>query len=220
MSRPWIGPVIIAAMFVIAAVAFPWLPEQIPTHWGFSGTPDAWAPRWPGAFYIPLIATAMWLLLRFLPKIDPRKRHYERFTDTYWYLLNFLALFFAAIQVFTYRAAVTGAEMGAMGIYILIGFLFVGLGNVMPRLKSNWWMGIRTPWTLESEEVWRSTHRVGGISFVLAGVLLIVGGFAGGLAFRGWLMGLAVAIAAGVPLVYSYLAWKKEKETDGDATER
>jgi uncharacterized membrane protein len=218
MSRPWIGPVIIAVMFIIAAIAFPYLPEQIPIHWNASGTADGWAPKWPGAFYLPLITMAMWLLLRFLPKIDPRKSHYERFTDTYWYFLNFVALFFAAIQVFSFRAAMTGDETQTFGINLLVGLLFIGLGNVMPRLKSNWWMGIRTPWTLESEAVWRSTHRVGGITFVLAGLLLIVGGFVGGPAARGWLTGVAIAIAAGVPFVYSYLAWKRETGVNPDAT--
>jgi len=211
MSRPWIGPVIIAAMFVAAAIAFSWLPEQIPTHWGLTGQADAWSPRWPGAFYLPFIAAGTWLLLRFLPMIDPRKSHYERFTHTYWYFLNFVAVFLAALQLFSYRAAISGADGSALGINLLIGFLFIGLGNVMPRLKSNWWMGIRTPWTLESEDVWRATHRVGGISFVAAGLLLIIGGMVGG-SGRSWTTGLAIVLAVVVPVVYSYIAWKKEQE--------
>ena len=135
MSRPWIGPVVIVLMFAAAAISFPMLPEAIPTHWGISGQPDAWAPRWPGAFYLPAIAAGTWLLLRFLPRIDPRKRNYERFSDTYWYLLNFIAVFMAAIQLFSYRTAIAGPASGALGIHLLIGFMFIGLGNVMPRLK-------------------------------------------------------------------------------------
>jgi len=205
-------------MFVAAAIAYPLLPEQIPTHWNISGVADGWSPKWPGTFVLPLIAAAMWLLLRFLPRIDPRKSHYERFTDTYWYFLNFIALFLAALQLFSYRVAMAEGGTGPLGINLLIGFLFIGLGNVMPRLKSNWWMGIRTPWTLESENVWRSTHRVGGISFVIAGVLLIVGGFVGGAGIRAWLIGMAIAFAAGVPFVYSYVAWKKEQEINSNVS--
>src|SRR5690606_41771137 len=99
MSRPWLGPVLLAAMVVFALAVYPSLPEQVPTHWGLSGEPDDWMPKWPGAFLPPLLGAGVWVLLLVLRRIDPRRAHYESFRCSFWLLLNVLLSFFAPLHV-------------------------------------------------------------------------------------------------------------------------
>ncbi|HET6363328.1 MAG TPA: DUF1648 domain-containing protein [Gemmatimonadota bacterium] len=209
MSRRWIGPVLIGLMVVFALAVYGRLPEQVPTHFGFSGEPDGWTPRFPGAFLMPLMAAGVYLLLFVLRRIDPRGANYSRFEETWWVFLNVIALLMAALHVLTLGFAIGWPIEMDRAVTVTLGLLFVGLGNYMPRLRSNWWMGIRTPWTLESEEVWRETHRVGGWAFVAAGLLVVVAGLLLEPGPRSWATGIAFGTAVLVPLVYSYVAYRR-----------
>lgn len=210
MSKRWLSPVVIAAMAVFAAAVFPRLPAEVPTHFGMSGEPDDWMPRWPGAFMAPAVALGLWLLLLALRRIDPRRSHYERFDQTYWAILNLITLFLATTQALSLGLALGWPVDAGRVMYTLLGVLFLVLGNIMPRLKSNWWIGIRTPWTLESERVWTATHRLGGWSFVLGGLVMILAALFLPAQARGWVAVPAIVLAAGVPLVYSFVAWRRE----------
>jgi uncharacterized membrane protein len=95
------------------------------------------------------------------------------------------------------------AVMGGVGVLLAV------IGNYLPRIRSNWFLGIRTPWTLSSERVWRDTHRIGGRAFVLGGVAMVLAGFVPGAFARALSVSVVVA-AAGIPVVYSYLAWRRE----------
>ena len=211
MSRKWLGPVLIVLCFIGTAVVYPDLPARIPTHWNWRGEVDDTAARFPGAFFAPLMALGLWVLLPVLRRIDPRRRNYERFDETFWVFLNVLALAMVLLQ-----AAVLGASLGApfdMGRMVLggVGILFLALGNYLPRLRSNWWMGIRTPWTLDSEDVWRRTHRLGGWSFALGGLLCLLGALVLPSAAAGVVGLIALMGAAFVPVVYSYVIWRQER---------
>jgi uncharacterized membrane protein len=114
------------------------------------------------------------------------------------------------------QAAVLGAALGApfeMGRMVLggVGILFLALGNYLPRLRSNWWMGIRTPWTLDNEEVWRRTHRLGGWSFALGGLLCVLGALLLPVEVAGIVGLCSLGAAAVVPVVYSYVIWRQQR---------
>jgi uncharacterized membrane protein len=209
MSRRWIGPVLIGLMIAFALAVYGRLPEQVPTHFGLSGEPDGWTPRFPGAFLMPLLAAGVYLLLIVLRRIDPRGANYRRFEETWWVFLNVIALLMTALHVLSLGFAIGWPIDMARAVTVTVGLLFVGLGNYMPRLRSNWWMGIRTPWTLESEEVWRETHRVGGWSFVAAGLLVVIAGVLLEPGPRAWASGIAFGTAVMIPLVYSYVAYRR-----------
>lgn len=209
MSRRWIGPVLIGLMIAFALAVYGRLPEQVPTHFGLSGEPDGWTPRFPGAFLMPVLAAGVYLLLIVLRRIDPRGANYSRFEETWWVFLNVIALLMTAIHVLSLGFAIGWPIDMARAVTVTVGLLFVGLGNYMPRLRSNWWMGIRTPWTLESEEVWRETHRVGGWAFVAAGLLVVVAGLLLEPGPRAWASGIAFGTAIVIPLVYSYVAYRR-----------
>ncbi|HEY8470372.1 MAG TPA: SdpI family protein [Longimicrobiales bacterium] len=210
MSRRWLGPVVVAAMLAFALAVYPSLPERVPTHWGLSGEPDDWMPKWPGAFLPAAMAAGVWLLLVGLRRIDPRRAHYEKFDETYWLLVNLLVLFMALVEVVALGAALGWPLDVARVMLLAAGLLFVALGNYLPRVRSNWWMGIRTPWTLESERVWRETHRVAGWSFVFGGVVTMVAALLP-LAARPWVALAGLVVAGFVPVVYSYVLYRRER---------
>ncbi len=205
---------ILVAMWTSAIVAFPWLPRHVPTHWGIDGHADGWMPRFPGAFIAPLAATAVFVLRMVAPKTNPRpgprgqgsplrRRDLDLATAL---LVGFLA----ALQSLTLAAALGWPVDVVNGILVALGFLLMGLGSWFPRLRPNGWVGVRTPWTLTSERVWRATHRAGGRVFVGAGFLVLAAAFLP----RGaqWIVALvAIGGAALFGVVYSYLAWKKER---------
>lgn len=210
MTRKWVGPVVILGMLVFTAVVYRWLPERIPTHWNFRGEADGWSGRLRGSLFLPALAAGIWALLPLLRKVDPRRKNYARFDATFWLVLNLLIVFFGAAHVIALGAALGWAMDITRTVLVLIGVMFVGLGNYLPRLRSNWWMGIRTPWTLESESVWRTTHRVAGYTFVIGGLVSIVAALLPlELAF-----GVAVtALLSGalIPAVYSWFAYRREQ---------
>jgi len=211
MSKRWVSPLVIAAMAIFAAVVFPDLPDRIPTHFGVSGEPDDWMARWPGAFSFSGIALGLWLLLLGLRRIDPRRAHYERFDDTYWTILNVITLLLAATQAMSLGLGLGWPIDASRVLYVIMGLFFLILGNYLPRLKSNWWIGIRTPWTLDSERAWRDTHRVGGRTFVIGGLLVVLAALFLPRGVREWVGTPAIVFAVATPVVYSYFAYRRER---------
>jgi uncharacterized membrane protein len=208
--RRWYPVVVVAAALALSLLVYPHLPEQVPVQWGVSGQIERWGQRWEGAFALPLLMLVMWGALRFLPRTDPRAENYAKMQSTYDVLVN------AALTVFlVMHAMILGVALGydlplERLMPALAGALFVVLGNVLPRARSNWWFGIRTPWTLSNDRVWARTHRVGGYAMTAAGILVVLGAIAlpAPWAFYAFLAA-AVPAAAG-PVIYSYFAWRKE----------
>ncbi len=208
MKRPWVGVGIAAAMAAFTAVIYARLPERIPTHWNLAGEVDGWSSRGT-AWLLPGLALGMWALLTVLPRLDPRGQNYTRFRDTYWLVVNLTLLFLGVLHVATLGYALGWPVQVDRVVNAMVGLLFVAIGNVLPRVRPNWFLGIRTPWTLESDRVWRETHRFGGRVFVAGGVvLLLLALWPGGAAE--WLLLPLLLGTALTPAAYSYLAWRRE----------
>jgi uncharacterized membrane protein len=150
-------------------------------------------------------------LARVLPLIDPRRANYARFDDAYWRLVNAACVFLAILHAFT-LAQVLGAPLTGSDALVLAaaGVTLAVAGNYITRVRPNWFVGIRTPWTLSSDAVWRKTHRLAGRMLVAAGVVLIALSFR---APRPALPAVAVVlgITAGVSLAYSFILWRREQ---------
>lgn len=209
MKSRWLGAAVAAAMWAFALGVYARLPERIPSHWNLQGEVDGWMEKPWGAFVQPAIATLMLGLLWLLPRIDPRRANVERFAEDRRLLINLIILFMAVVQAATFAHALGWPVQVDRVILASIGLLFVGLGNYLPRIRSNWFMGIRTPWTLDNERVWRATHRVGGRTFVAAGLVMALAALLPE-PLREWTAGAAIAVAVAVPLVYSYVAYRRD----------
>ena len=211
MTKRWIGPVVIGGMLVFTALVYGELPARIPTHWNLSGEVDGWSGRLWGSLLAPVIAAALWLLLPVLRRVDPRRRNYDRFDTTFWLILNVIVVFMGAMHVLTLGMALGWSIDMTRTILILVGLLFAALGNYLPRLRSNWWMGIRTPWTLESETVWRATHRLAGFTFVIGGLIAVAAALLPTKLAFGVSM-VAMMSAALIPVAYSYVLYRRERD--------
>jgi uncharacterized membrane protein len=207
--RRWFAPLVIALTIGFSLFVYAKLPDRVPVHWNVRGTVDRFSGRLEGAFFLPGMMLLVWLLLRFLPRIDPRRANYEKFADTYDLLVNSLIALFGVMHVALVGTALGWPVSMSRVVPVLVGLQFVILGNALPRARPNWWFGIRTPWTLSNDRVWTRTHRVGGYLLAGAGLILII---AAALPSE-WTfaLGAGAAIAAGFgSLVYSYFAWKQE----------
>lgn len=163
---------LLAATWGILAYYWPQLPAEIPTHWGPAGEPDSWLPKAQGAFIGPVVALVAYGFLTILPWIDPRSGHWQGFLRIYPVLKSALMAFFTLLTYLTLSAATRPSQTLTLSWLLAgIGLLYVVLGNYMPMLRSNFFVGIRTPWTLSSEEVWYRTHRMAGRLMVLLGLV-------------------------------------------------
>jgi uncharacterized membrane protein len=211
MTRRWFGLALIGAMLVLAVWAYGRLPEQVPSHWNAQGEVDAYSGRWI-VLMAPGIALVTWLLMPVLRRIDPRSEHFALFEGTFWLVINVIIAFLFVVHVMVIGAGLGWPMPGVDRMMMMgTGVMLLVLGNYLPRVRSNWWMGIRTPWTLSSEQVWRTTHRLGGRTFMIGGVLVLAGMLlpAGQ---RVWVMVAAVAVSVLIPAVWSYVAWRREQQ--------
>jgi uncharacterized membrane protein len=206
-------PVLLALVGVAASLAvYRRLPETMAVHWDMDGNPNGWMPRAVGAFFAPVFLLVLWQLMRVLPRIDPREPNYARFGAAYDTIVAATLLLVLATHGIVLAEALGHHVAVARVVPALVGVLFVVIGNVMPRMRPNWWFGVRTPWTLSNDRVWARTHRLAGFSMTAAGLVMI--GAALALPARlGVPVLLASTVAATVgPAVYSYLTWKREQQ--------
>ncbi len=209
-----------AILVTLATLAFSWwawpqLPERVATHWGVNGQPNGWSSPAFAAFLMPAVMALMTLIFAALPNIDPLKKNYEFHGSVYFLLVNVIIGFVGIVQVLILGSALGWPFDMRSVLPILLGALFVFMGNLLPRIRPNWFMGIRTPWTLSSERVWRKTHRIGGYAFTIAGLVFVATAFIP--MGRNSTTAMLVAVFGMVlwPVVYSYLEWRREKEESG-----
>ncbi len=211
--RPMIiySGVVVGLMLALSAWAWTQLPADasVPIHWGVDGKANGFASKPIGLLLLPAMTLGITALFALIPRIEPRRANLERSTTAYratWVgVITLLGVIHAAAI-----AAALGADFDITRVVLIaIGALFIVIGNYLPKVRPNYLMGIRTPWTLASDLSWQKTHRVGGRLFVLEGVVFLVLGLLG--AAPQW---LAIAIVAGVVAIlvvlfaYSYQVWK------------
>jgi uncharacterized membrane protein len=208
--RKWIPLLIVVAAFIASAVVYPRLPESMPTHFDMSGQPNGWSSRLFGAWVVPLFLVFMWVLIRVLPAIDPRGSNYAKFGGAFEGIIVSIMLFMLALHIVMLRAALGYPVAMQRVVPVGIGVLFVVMGNLLPRARPNWFVGIRTPWTLSSDRVWEKTHRLGGHLFAAGGILIVLAGFA----VQQWahvVLITVVLVCTATVLIYSYVEWKREQ---------
>lgn len=204
----WIGGILSLVNFIVGFLAYPHLPDRIPIHWNFAGEVDGWGSPWQGAFLFPIIILAVSLLMVILPKIDPKKKSYAQMGKAYRMIMLILIGFLSIMYYGTLGAALGYFEGIPTLVPFGVGIVFIIIGNYMGKIKHNYFMGIRTPWTLASEEVWYKTHRLAGPLWVVGGLLFIIMSFLAKAFFMKMLFAIIIVITL-VPLAYSYVIFKK-----------
>ena len=210
--------VMLATMFIMAIVAWPTAPDSIPVHWGLSGTPDRFGGRFEGLFGPPLIGARRDLGLLTMPRVDPRRAHYDAFAGPYTMIRTAVVGLMLGLNIMVHLAMRGRAVNVNVVSPIGIGVLLLVLGNYLPKIKSNWFIGVRTPWTLSSEESWRRTHRLAGWLFALSGAIVVLTTL-----FKPGIGIVAVAVScatsAAVSIVYSVLRVEEGSGADGHVTD-
>jgi uncharacterized membrane protein len=213
MKKSLILSIISILSLIGTVIVYFFLPGSIPLHWGVDGKIDGWGDRanifWMGA--LPLV---MILIFRFLPRIDPLRESYEKHKNAYEIIQVLMVLFFIALT-WLIVAFSLGVPLDVGGwVRGGVGILFIGLGNFMGQLKRNYFIGIKTPWTLANDEVWRRTHRRGAWVFAVMGMAFIVSVF---LPDGPMQYGLFALLACGIIYIFAYSYFvhrslKKEEE--------
>jgi len=196
-------------MFGLAAGVWHSAPDSLPVHWGLSGGPDRYGGKSKALLMPPLLALGVYVLMLVLPRVDPGHANYANFRSAYTLIRYAVLLVIAAFYVVTLLVGVVGwqFDMGRIALAI-IGVVLMVIGSVMGKLRPNWFVGIRTTWTLSSKRAWIKTHRLGGWLFVALGVMFMVGA----LSTSPVLPLVAVAVVVLVLFTYSYVQWRN----DGD----
>jgi uncharacterized membrane protein len=209
-----LGFLLVVAGFAVVFLQYPGLPDPMPSHWNAAGQVDGWMPKFWGAFLIPIIMAVIWLIFLALPRISPHGFEMEPFLRAWGVLkVTLLALMFF-IGVLVLRASKNGGALSETALFCALGILFVVIGNLLGKVTRNFFVGIRTPWTLASEEVWYRTHRLAGKLFVAAGLLVAATSF---LRWSVWPIMISIGLASLVPVVYSYVIYRRLEGLPGGA---
>ncbi|HVA80365.1 MAG TPA: SdpI family protein [Candidatus Binataceae bacterium] len=173
--REWPQWVLLAGMFVLAAIVWNRTPDRVPIHWDAAGNVNGYGSRFEGLLLQPMIGIGVYFLMIALPRIDPGRANYANFSIAYETIRTSVIALMAAVYLVTQLAIQGSAVNLGVIIPLMVGALMIGVGNVLPKLRPNWFVGIRTPWTLSSKTAWGQTHRFGGWLFVLVGFIFMLG---------------------------------------------
>ena len=199
---------LILTMFIVAFYFYPRVPDQVPTHWNAKGEVDDYNSKFFGLFFMPILMTAIYLLFLIIPKIAVFRKNVEEFYDKYFFGFKLVFVLFFAV-IYTAMILATLGYKIKMTYFVIpaISMLFFYIGYMLQFAKRNYFIGIRTPWTLSNDEVWEKTHKLGSKLFMFKGVIILSSLF-----FEEYaILLLIVLVAASVTFlfVYSFLEYKK-----------
>ena len=199
---------IVGIIVLVAYIAwlYPALPDPMPTHWNAAGEVDDYTSKAIGAPLLVGIPIFVFIIFKLIPVMSPRGFRTESFAGTLNIIMTASVLFGCIIGIAVIRASRDASIDISSFVFVAVGLLFVVMGNFLGKVRKNFFLGLRTPWTLASDEVWAKTHRLGGWCFVIAGVLMVVMGIVAPTSM--WFFG-AIVVLALVPVVYSYFAYRK-----------
>jgi len=203
-----IAVALILASFAAGIYFYPQLPDKMASHWNAQGEVDGYMSKFWATFLFPLIAAGILLMFWVIRKIDPLRKNIEKFKKYFNLLMIVLIVFFVLVYALT-LAWNLGYEVNfQIFLFPAIGVLFFYIGVLMKHAKRNWFVGIRTPWTLSSDKVWDETHRIGGDLFKISGIITITGLFFPAQAI--YLILIPILASTIFVVVYSYLLYRKE----------
>ena len=180
------------------------------SHWNENDQVDGYMSKFWGVYMMPLVTLGLFLLFLLIPNIDPLKANIAQFRGTFNLFITVIIAFMAYVYVLTLRWNLGYTDLGiGQAMLPAMGLLFIVIGSMLRKAKRNWFIGIRTPWTLSSDSVWDEVHRLGGILFMFSGVIAVIGGFFGGMvAF--WSIMIPIFGTSIFLVGYSYVLYQRE----------
>jgi uncharacterized membrane protein len=197
-------------MLVAMVIAYPHLPDQVPTQWNGQNQVSDYSPRWSLFLLGPGMMAGIILLFAAFPWLSPKRFEVDTFKFTYLYIMLLAVSLIAYTDALILWSALAGPVNIARTCFGGVSLLFALMGNVMGKVRRNFWIGVRTPWTLASERVWNATHRFAAKAMVLAGV----GGLIAALvSTRFWLYLVIILLGCLSPVLYSFVCYKRLERT-------
>jgi uncharacterized membrane protein len=203
---------LIVLPYVYLAIVWNKIPDQVPTHFNITGNADAWSGKTSLIFFPGALGIGIYLLMLLIPVLDPKKK-IRNMGDKYYTFRFMLTFFFSLFATYLLYISNSGSLKNPNLLIGLIGALFAMLGNYFQTVRPNYFIGIRTPWTLENEQTWKKTHRLGGRLWMAGGILIVFISFIirsnNALAIT---FAIILSVKVIVPIVYSYIEFQKEKK--------
>lgn len=207
--------ILLVITFIGIMVSYKNLPQIIPTHWGINGEIDNTGSK-STLWLLYGIMIAINILFIVIANIDPKKQNYRIFKKSYDIFRVVFNLFFMAVIALIIMASAGNTTFNiTRSIMFLTGILLAIIGNYLPKFKPNYTTGIKTPWTLDNEDVWRKTHRVAGPLWVVGGIVIAILSLFVSVKVLIILLLVVVGIITLIPVIYSYIAFKKEQQSKG-----
>ncbi len=201
---------IILMSFALGIYYYPQMSAKMASHWNAAGEVDGYMTKFWGLFLMPIITVVMYLMFLMIPKIDPLKKNIAKFRIWFDWFVLMIIIFFFYIYILSLLFNLGHTFNMTYAMLPALGVLFIFIGQMLEHAERNWFIGIRTPWTLSSDTVWKKTHMLGGKLFKAAGVLIFLTIALGKFAF--WIVIFAALWAGLYPVVYSYFEYQKLKK--------
>ncbi len=211
MKKALISSILLLVISVLIGIAiYPKMPQEMASHWNALGQADGYMPKFWGIAILPIIYAIVILLLVFLPAIDPLKKNIAKFKSYYDLFILMMSAFLFYLYILTliwnlgYRFNMTLMLIPSFAL------LFYYTGMLLEHSKRNWFIGIKTPWTLSSDKVWDKTHKQGAILFKITGAITLLG-----MLFPRYSIAFVIVPVITVSIwlfVYSYIVFKKTKK--------
>ena len=195
--------IIILVPMVVGLLMWDMLPAEMATHFGENGQPDGWSSKPFAVIGMPLVMLAIHWFCAFFTGVDPKNKNIsgKMITLVLW-LVPVVAIFgCGSMYLYALDNSINTTIIGML----MLGCMFLVIGNYMPKMKQSYTLGIKLPWTLNSEENWYRTHRLGGYTFMAGGIISIIAAFLQVF----WVVFVAILVATIIPMVYSYMLYKK-----------
>ncbi len=207
-------PILVIVLLPFLYLAYIWneLPSKVPVHWNIKGEIDRYGDK-SELIIIPfLLPLLMYLIFLIVPKIDPKNK-LNKMGGKLHTLKFLMTVFMSMLALFIIYTAKNQSFANPNNLVLLVGVLFIILGNYFKTIKPNYFIGIRTPWTLENETVWKKTHQLGGKMWFVGGIIVVLSSLILNRQLNFVLFLIIVVIISIVPIAYSYVVFKSEKKT-------
>ena len=184
------------------------LPEQVPYHWNINGEVDGWAGKTQAVFLMPLFMPAMHWVCVFASTADPKSKNYH--PKSILLVLWICPVLNLVLNTMVYAAALNYPVDIEIIMPLLLGITFILIGNLLPKCRQSYTMGIKLPWTLHNEENWNKTHRLAGKLWVMGGIVIMASALIGSF----WILIGVIALMVAIPTVYSYCLYRKQIKSE------